>query len=187
MPRSIQTLFIMGALVAGASASSACNRSPAAAHDDAVEAQKTADQKAVEAQQEAEKATANATKSAQQAMADARAKAAEAQATANEKIRTANRDIEGEKGTNRDWGQKKLDDVNNMIDEARVKAQKADPKAKANFNTAIADVQAQRDALQAEVASLDAKTGTEVDHSKDDFSKRVDRIKEQIRSMEKSL
>jgi len=186
MTRTTRTILVIATLVGGAAAG--CNRNPNDAHNDAVEAQKEADQTAVEARQNAEKKIAEANKDVQQAADDAREKAAEAQANANEKIRQANREITGTTNDDvKNWAQKKVDDVNNMIDGAKAKAQAAKPKAKASFNTAIEGVQAQRDALQTQVATLHEGTGEQLDKAKDEFSNRVDKVKDQIRNIEKSL
>jgi F0F1-type ATP synthase membrane subunit b/b' len=187
MNRGTQTLLVIGALVSGSVATYGCNRTPSDAHNDAVEAQHEADQKTADAKQEADKKLAEANADAQKALDEARAKAAEAQATANEKIRDANRVIVGKQGDVRDWAQHKLDDVNSMIDDAKAKAQEAKPVAKTRFNTAIEDVQKQRDVLQTEVASIEEHAGDKLDKTKEQFSERVDHIKDRIRSIEKSL
>ncbi|HEY2733208.1 MAG TPA: hypothetical protein VGI70_04450 [Polyangiales bacterium] len=184
-----QTLLVIGALVVGASATSACNRSPNEAHNDAVAAQQEADKTAAKAKEDADKKVAEANTDAQKAVDDARKEAAEAQAKANEKIRDANRDITGKTDTNdvRTWAQQKIDSVNNDIDTAKAKAQTAPPKNKAKFNAAIEDIQHQRDVLQTEVASLETRSGDSLDKGKQEFSSRVDRVKDRIQNIEKSL
>jgi colicin import membrane protein len=183
--------WVIGALVLGVGATSGCNRSPSEAHNDAVEAQHEADQTAVNAKAEADKKIAEAQKDVQKASDDARKEAAEAQAKANEKIRDANRVIEGKTEGKTDdvrsWAQQKLDAVNNDIDTVKAKAQTAPPKAKEKFNAAIDEVQHQRDVLQTEVASLETRTGEELDKSKQQFSSNVDRVKDRIHKIEKSL
>jgi colicin import membrane protein len=177
-------MLVIGALLA---AGAGCQRTPQEAHNDGVEAQKEADHKIAEARQQASDKIAEANHDVSAATDDARKKAAEAQAEANEKIRAANRDVVGTHDDVRDWAQKKIDDVDNMIDQASTKAQTAAPKAKAHFNNAIEEVKHQRDALQTEVASLEGDQGDKLDKSKEQFSERVDRIKDNIRNIEKSL
>jgi uncharacterized protein YPO0396 len=179
--------MVIGALVAGAGVGTACDRTPKEAHEDAVEAQREADKTTMNAAKKADEAVNDATNDARAAAEKARTEAAEAQAKANEKIREANRDIVGKQDGVHDWAQTKIDDVNNLIDEARAKAQKANPAAKAKFNSTIDEVQAQRDQLQAELASLETKTGDQLDKNKAEFSDRFDRITDRIKSVQKSL
>lgn len=182
-----RNLLLVGALIAGSSASVACQRTPQEAHNDGVEAQREADKKIEEARQSASDKVAEANKSAAEAADDARKEAAKAQAEANEKIRTANREVSGTHSEVRDWAQKKIDDVDNMIDSATTKAQAAAPKAKAQFNSAIEDVKKERDGLQQEIAVLETRAGDELDKTKQAFTQRVDRVKDHIRSIQKSL
>lgn len=181
-----KTLWIVSALVAPA-ALSGCNRTPQEAHEDAVEAQKQADQTVAEAREEAVQAAKDAKNEAAQAIDDAREKAAEAQADANAKIREANREIQKPASEVEAWGKEKLDAVDNMIDEASAKAQAAKPVAQAKFNSAMEEVRQQREALSNELASLRSRAGKQLDQSKQDFSKRIDRVKDRIRSIEKTL
>jgi ElaB/YqjD/DUF883 family membrane-anchored ribosome-binding protein len=164
-----------------------CNRTPADAHDDAVEAQNSANEKAAQARQAATDAVNDAKEKAATAVDDARKNAAEAQATANEKIRDANREIVKPATEVEAWGKEKLDAVDNLMDEATAKAQAAKPAAKAKFNGALVEVQKQRDELKTEFAALQARTGTELDKSKQAFSQRVDQVKDRIRDIQKSL
>lgn len=186
MTTSTKTWLVVAALLAPGSMI-ACNRTPAEAHNDGVQAQREADDKANTARKEAADKVAEANRDAVQATEEARKKAAEAQANANEKIRDANRQITGPNSDVRDWAQKKLDSVDNMIDTASAKAQTAKPAAKAKFNTAIEEVKHERDALQTDLASLEARAGENLDKTKEQFSERVDRIKDNIRNIEKSL
>jgi len=181
-----RNLLLVGALIAGSSAS-ACQRTPQEAHNDGVEAQREADKKIEEARQSASDKVAEANKSAAEATDDARKEAARAQAEANEKIRNANREVSGTHNEVRDWAQKKIDDVDNMIDSATTKAQAAAPKAKAQFNSTIEDVKKERDGLQQEIAVLETRAGDELDKTKQAFTQRVDRVKDHIRSIQKSL
>jgi predicted nucleic acid-binding Zn-ribbon protein len=186
MTNTTKTLLVIAALVAP-SAMLGCNRSPSEAHEDAVEAQNTANAKAEEARQKAADQVNDAKGKAATAVDDARKNAAEAQATANEKIRAANREIVKPATEVESWGKEKLDSVDNMIDSATAKAQTAKPAAKAKFNGAMQDVQKERDQLNTELASLSVRTGDELDKSKKDFSERVDHVKDRVRDAQKSL
>jgi|GEM_PF-7018657 len=186
MTNTTKTLLTIAALVAPSSMI-ACNRTPADAHEQAVEAQNSANEKAAEARQEASDAVNDAKERAATAVDDARKNAAEAQANANEKIREANREIAKPATEVEAWGKEKLDSVDNLIDGATAKAQAAKPAAKAKFNGAIQEVQKQRAELNTEFATLQTRTGAELDKSKEAFSQRVDQVKDRIRDIEKSL
>jgi predicted nucleic acid-binding Zn-ribbon protein len=186
MTNKTKTLLTIAALIAP-SALVGCNRTPADAHEDAVEAQNNANEKAAEARQAATDAVNDAKDKAATAVDDARKNAAQAQAEANEKIRQANREIVKPATDVEAWAKEKLDGVDNMIDTATAKAQAAKPAAKAKFNGAMQDVQKQRDELNTELASLQTRAGTELDKSKEAFSQRIDQVKDRIRDLEKSL
>jgi uncharacterized protein YPO0396 len=182
-----QTWLTMAALLSAPAGLLACERTPQDAHNDGIEAQRKADEAKAEARKEASDKIAEANREVQKASDDARKEAAEAQANANEKIRDANREIASPQNETRTWAQKKIDTVDNLIDGANAKAQAAAPAAKAKFNTAIEDVKHERDVLQTEIASLEARGGDSLDKSKEQFSERVDRLKTNIHNIEKSL
>jgi uncharacterized phage infection (PIP) family protein YhgE len=186
MTRTIRTLSV-AALILAPAGMFGCERTPAEAHNDGVEAQRQADETAEKARKEAADKVAEANRDVAQASDDARRKAAEAQANANEKIREANREIAEPHSEVHEWAQKKIDSVDNMIDSASAKAQTAAPAAKTRFNTALEDVKRQRDVLQTEVAQIETRAGDGLDKSKEQFSQRVDKIKDNIRSLEKQL
>ena len=186
MTTNAKTMLVVAALLAPG-AMSGCDRTPAEAHNDGVQAQREADESAEKARKEAADKVAEANRNAVEATEEARKKTAEAQANANEKIREANREITTPHSDLQDWAQKKLDSVDNMIDSASAKAQTAKPAAKAKFNSAIEEVKHERDALQTEVATLETRAGESVDKTKEQFNQRVDRIKDNIRNIEKSL
>lgn len=186
MTRTARTLSL-AALILAQGGMLACDRTPAEAHNDGVEAQRKADETAADARKEAADKVAEANRDVERASDEARQKAAEAQANANEKIREANREITTPNSDVHAWAQQKLDSVDNMIDGAAAKAQAAAPTAKAKFNTSLEDIKRQRDVLQTEVAQLETRAGDRLDKSKEQFSERVDRIKDNIRNLEKSL
>ena len=189
--RQTQTRLAAAALLMSSASLMSCDRTPTEAHNDGVEAQQKADETKAQARKEVTDKMAEADRAVQRATDEARREAAEAQATANQKIREANREITGIAHDNgvRNWAQEKLDDVDNMIDGANAKAQTAAPAAKAKFNDAINDVKHERQVLQTEVTSLEARAGdsVDIDKTKEQFVARVDRLKNDIRNIEKSL
>ena len=171
----------------GSTAGYACNKTPQEAQQDGLEAQRQADEKKTEAREEAVQKTAEADRDRTEAVKDARKTAAEAQANANEKIRDSNRAAVGDNDSPRTWAQAKIDDVDSMIDQASAKAQAASPKAKRQFDTGLQQVVRERDALRGDIAVLEGSAGDSLDKNKEQFSDRVDRIKSNIRNLEKSL
>ncbi|HKU44485.1 MAG TPA: hypothetical protein VJR89_40270 [Polyangiales bacterium] len=202
-----RSLFILVALLGGSV--TACNRTPADEQRQAVEAQNEANRDIQQANREAAEKTAEVRKDVNEktadlrkeydktvaegnekvaeAQKDAREKAAEAQANANEDIRDANRNVISKDDSLRVWGQEKIDSLNNDIDQARVKAEKAAPKAKAEFETGIKDVQAKRDAIVSEFASVDNKSEAAVDKFKTRVDNEIDKLKERVDRLESKL
>jgi hypothetical protein len=205
----IQTILIITALGGGSIGTIACDRTPEQSHKQAMETQMEAArdiqgnnqeaQKAIdEAQREAAKTAAVATKTTTEAATEADKKIAEAQqqarqdnaqvqAKANEKIREANADVIGDKAELRVWGQKKLDSLNNLIDGARVKAQKAPAKVLASFEAGLKEVQTKRDALAAELASVEAQGAQKATEFKTRLNTEVDQLKARVEKLECSL
>jgi hypothetical protein len=204
-----RSLFILVALLGGAGAGAACNKTPADQQHEAVEAQNEANSKINEANREATEKTAEVRKDVNEKTADirkdydktvaegnekiaeakqdARETAANAQANANEKIRDANRGIVAADDNLRTWGQEKIDSLNNRIDETRVKAEKAKPEVKAEVEKGLQDVQAKRDAIVTEFASLDTKSEKTVDKFKDRVDTEIDRLKDRVDRLERRL
>jgi len=183
----LPTWLSLAALLMAPAGLLGCDRTPSEAHNDGVQAQREADEKKQELRKEASDKIAAANRDVQEAADEARKKAAEAQAAANEKIRAANREIMGPKNEVRDWAQQKLDSVDNMIDGASAKAQAATPAAKAKFNNAIEDVKHERDVLETEMGQLETRAGDTLDKTKEQFAQRIDRLKDNIRDIEKAL
>jgi hypothetical protein len=208
MPR-IRTILIIATLGGGCLGAGACGRTPEEAHGDAVEAQRTAskdihhnNQQAQESIDKAErdsaksataatKDTNDAVSSADKKIAEAKQQArqdnAEVQAKANEKIREANVDMIADKADARVWGQKKIDGLNNMIDDARVKAQSAPAKARASLEAGLKEVQTQRDGLTAELASVETEGAKKTAAFKTRLDSEVDRLKLRVEKLERSL
>jgi hypothetical protein len=202
-----RSLFILVALIGGLGAG--CNRTPADEQKQAVEAQSEANRDIHEANQQAaektaevrkdvnektadirkeyDKTVADGNEKVREAQQDAREKAAAAQANANEEIRDANRNVVAADDTLRSWGQERIDALNNKIDDARVKAEKAKPQARAEFEAGIKDVQAKRDAIVTQFASTDTRSSAEVDRFKGKVDAEIDRLKDRVDRLEKHL
>jgi dGTP triphosphohydrolase len=187
-------LLVTATLLAGASYScdklssytnGASPTSESQAADKPTDARDKADEKIAEAHADVTKATEEANAAAAKAADDANAAAAKAQATANEKIRVDNREVVDTQQTTRKWAQDKIDDVDQMMDSARVKAQTASPKAKTRFDDVIKTVTSERDALRTQMIALD--TSETLDKSKAEFTARVDRVKTSIENIATSL
>jgi hypothetical protein len=202
-------MLIISALGGGSLVASACNRTPDEARKDGIEAQQEATakirdnkqeaQKAItEAQQEATKKTAAANENTKQVTDEANKKVADAeqanrygnaqaQAKANVEIREANREVGADTAELRMWGQKKIDDLNNRIDSARVKAQKSTPKAQTKFDVAMKGVQAKRDELASEIASIEEPGARTPADFKAHFDTEVTRLENRIDTVSQSL
>jgi hypothetical protein len=201
-------LFIIAALL-GVGAAAGCNRTPADEQQQAVEAQQEANREIHEANREATKhtaevredvnaktaeirkeydqAVAEGNEKIQEAKQDARETAAEAQARANETIREANRGIVAADEGLREWGQEKVDSLNNKIDGTRVKAEQAQPQVKAEVEAGLKDVQEKRDAIVTEFASLDTRSEAAVDKFKSKVSAAIDRLEDRVERLERKL
>ncbi|HEX7480884.1 MAG TPA: hypothetical protein VF331_23985 [Polyangiales bacterium] len=205
----LQSILIVLALCGGTFAMSACDRTPEQAHEQAVDTQHEAaqdihdnNQKALhtiaEAEHEAAKTAATATRATDEAATEAnkkvdeakqqaRADNAQVQATANKEIRADNVVAEGDKSDLRLWGQKKLDGLSNMIDEARVNAQKAPAKVPANFEGGLKEVQTKRDELSTELASIETQGAQKSSAFKTRMNSEVDQLKTRIETLDRSL
>ena len=202
-------LFIIVALLGAAGAGSACNRTPAEEQRQAMEAQNEANRDIHEANREAtersaeirqdtneraaelrkdyDKTVAEGNEKIQEAQKGAREESAEAQAKANETIREANRGIVASDDTLREWGQERIDSLNTKIDEARVKAEKAEPKVRAEFEAGMKDVQAKRDAIVTEFAAVDTKSEQAVEKFKSRADNELDRLEDRVEKLEGRL
>lgn len=202
-------LFIIVALLGGVGAAAGCNRTPADEQQQAVEAQQEANRDIHEANREATQHTAEVRKDVNEKTAEirkeydqavaegnekiaeakqeARETAAEAQARANETIREANRGIVAADDQLRVWGQEKVDGLNDKIDGARAKAEKAKPQVKAEIEAGLQDVQAKRDAIVNEFASMDTRSEAAVDRFKNKVDAEIDRLMERVDRLERKL
>jgi hypothetical protein len=204
--RTVLITLVLGGATLGAGA---CNRTPADAQHDAIEAQNSANQKIEEAQKTASQDVSEAQRKQNEDMAELNRKAndttqdtqkkideakqnerhevSEAQANANEKIRAANVDVKGDSSDLRVWGQKRVDELSNAIDAATVKAQKAAPQARSYFDTQIKDVRAGRDQLASEVSTLDQAAIRDAAAFRNRVENRVDQLKQRVDKLEQHL
>ena len=189
MTSTSRTMLAIASILSCSSVGYGCNKTPQEAQQDGIEAQQKADEKANDARETANNKIAEADRDRTEAAAEARKTAAEAQANANEKIRDSNRVAANndDKDNPRTWAQAKIDDVDNMIDAASAKAQTAPAKAKVQFTNGLQQVKRDRDSLRSEVSALEGSAGDRLDKNKEQFSDHVDRIKSNIRNLEKSL
>lgn len=178
----------------------ACERTPQEAHEDAVEAQRSANEKIQEAKREAAETASDVQRKATEAETArqqeldeanraAREKSAAAQAEANEKIREANTDIKQASASSelRVWAQRQLDELSNMIDAATVKVEKAPDRARAEYESEIKLVRESRDQLLTEVAKLDDRTISNSALFRADLDQRIDRLKDRLERIERRL
>lgn len=204
-----QSILIITGLSGAGFGALACNRTPDEAYKEAVETQKEAvqdirennqeaQQAVTEAQREAAKTGGEAARDTNEAVNEANAKAANAiqearhdnaqvQAEANKDIREANADVIGGKADLRVWGQKKLDDLNNLIDGARVKAQKAIPTAQAKLEVGLKQVEIKRDELTHELASIETQSAEKAAAFKARLDSEVDQLKTRVEKIERAL
>lgn len=143
------------------------------ANDKAAKAQKEATEKAMKAQNEADEKMA-------QANAEARHDMAKGQAKANEEIRAANQDIVKQRSDYQVTAQKQVNEIDNKIDDLKVKAQKSDNKAKVEFTDAMKVVDTKRAALDTELRTLDQQPPTTFDTYRAKVDKEIDDLKKSI-------
>jgi hypothetical protein len=204
-----RALTLIAALGFGICTGAACNRTPDEARADGLRAQHEAiveirenDQEArslvketeaeaardvAETNAAAQKAAMETTKKVDEAYQKNRADNAATQAKANETIREANRERSESENELHQWAQGKLDDLDNTLDGARAKAEKAVPKARANFASAMRSVETKRDAIAAEVASLKTQTASKADVFKTHLEAEVTRLKQRVETLSRTL
>jgi hypothetical protein len=175
--------MIVGA-VASLLALAACEQSAKEQEIKAEQAQRQADDKAAKAQKEANekamKAQNEADEKAAQANAEARHDIAKGQAKANEEIRAANQDIVKARNDFQVTTQKEVNEIDNKIDDLKVKAQKSTAKAKTDFNDAMKVVDTKRAALDTDLRSIDTQAGQTFDSYRAKVDKEIDDLKKSI-------
>lgn len=184
----IRNSFILVALVL---LTAACAKSPEQEQKQAIEAQQKADEIASEARSKASETVNEAQREAdqkgQQAINEANQDIAKAQANANETIRDANQDLLKARNDLREEYQKKLDALSNKIDDTVVKAQKANAKAQADFNTAMVDVTARRNALGNDLKNLGTQTDVTIENAKLRFDQQLTGLEQALDNAKRGL
>jgi hypothetical protein len=154
------------------------------ADDKAAQAAKEANDKMVKAQNEANDKTAKAQNEADEKIVkadeEARHDIAKGQAKANEEIRQANQDIVKVRNDFHASTQKEVNEIDNKIDDLKVKAQKATNKPKPEFTDAMKTVDTKRAALDTDLRNID----TQAPHTFDSYRSKVDK---QIDELKKSI
>jgi len=107
-----------------------------------------------EAREKALSAQGEANEKAAQAQAEANRDMAKEQAKANETIRSANQDVVKDRNDYQVRTQKSVNEIDNKIDQLKVKAQTAKPKAKDDFVAAMREVENKRAALDSDFRAL---------------------------------
>lgn len=179
----IRTRWIITALGGVFVVTSACNREPnepSEPREQAAEVQKEASEEMRANNREAQQTT-------NEAQQQAREDNATIQAKANEEIRKANAALESEKVALVAWSQTKLDELNALIDAARVKAVKAPARLQASFEAGMKEVQAKRDELANEVASIKETGTTKATDFKNHMDTEVNRLRTRIEGLERAL
>lgn len=154
------------------------------ADDKAAKAQKEYNDKAVKAQNEANEKTAKAQNEADEkimkANEEARHDMAKGQAKANEEIRSANQDIVKARNDYHASTQKEVNEIDNKIDDLKVKAQKAPAKPKADFTDAMKVVETKRSALDTDLRNIDTQPAQTFDSYRAKVDKEIDELKKSI-------
>jgi colicin import membrane protein len=143
------------------------------ANDRAVKAQNEANEKAAKAQNEADEKIMKANDEARHDMAKGQAKA-------NEEIRSANQDIVKQRNDYHATMQKEVNEIDNKIDDLKVKAQKAAPKPKAEFHDAMKVVDTKRAALDTDLRNIDTQAPQAFDSYRAKVDKEIDDLKKSI-------
>lgn len=165
--------LICGSLLALAACDNANKSTTPSEGTKTVETQREANDKAVRAQNEANEKAAKAENEANRDMAKEQAKA-------NETIRGANQDLLKDRNDYEVKTQKSVVDINNKIDQLKVKAQTAKPKAKDDFDMAMRDVDAKKATLDTDMRAMREQPQSfdtlraKVDREMADWKKSVD-------------
>jgi len=162
----------------------ACENSVKEQEMKAEQAQHQADDKAAKAQKEANdramKAQNEADEKAGQASAEARHDMAKGQAKANEEIRQANQDIVKQRSDFHATVQKEVNEIDNKIDDLKVKAQKSTAKPKTDFSDAMKVVDTKRAALDSDLRNVDTQVPQTFDSYRAKVDKEIDDLKKSI-------
>lgn len=150
-------------------AAAACNRSPAKEQEEARNAQQRADEKSGQFRMQAEE------------------KSAEQQANANDKSREAARALEVAKNDYRHKAQSDLDSLTKDIDDLKVKAEKATGKTRLDIDRGLADLTARRDAVDAQIRSIDAASADQIETVKARVDDQIAQLRQSVKEVEKRI
>jgi hypothetical protein len=150
-------------------AAAACNRSPAHEQEEARNAQQKADEKSSQYRMQAEE------------------KSAEQQAVANDKAREATRTLDTVKNDYRHKAQSDLDGLTKDIDDLRVKAEKATGKTRQDLDRGLADLTARRDAVEAQIRSIDSASAEQLETVKARVDDQIAQLRKSVKDVEKRI
>jgi hypothetical protein len=150
-------------------AAAACNRSPAREQEEARKAQQRADEKSGQFRMQAEE------------------KSAEQQANANDKAREAARALEATKNDYRHKAQSDLDSLTKDIDDLKVKAEKATGKTRLDIDRSLSDLNARRDAVDAQIRSIDATSADQIETVKARVDDQIAQLRKSVKEVEKRI
>ena len=161
--------LIIGTTALGLLFAAACNQSPAKQEEQARAAQQKADEKSAEYRNEAEQ------------------KSAEQQAKANDEAREANRALDKTRNDYRQKAQSDLDSLTKQIDELRAKSAKTQGQARVDIDRSLADVTAKRNAVEAQIRSLDAASAEQIDGVKSRLDDQMAALRQSVKDVDKQI
>jgi len=147
----------------------ACNQSPAREQEEARNAQQRADEKSGQFRMQAEE------------------KSAEQQAVANDKSRQAARTLDVAKNDYRHQAQSDLDSLTKDIDDLKVKAEKATGKTRQDIERGLADLTARRDAVDAQIRSIDSASADQIETVKARVDDQIAQLRQSVKEVEKRI
>ncbi|HEX3595334.1 MAG TPA: hypothetical protein VHU80_09540 [Polyangiaceae bacterium] len=147
----------------------ACNRSPAKEQEEARNAQAQADEKGSQLRMQAEQ------------------KSAEEQAKANDKAREAARTLDQAKNDYRQKAQSDLDSLTKQIDDLKAKSAKATGKTRTDVDQALADVTARRDAVDAQIRSIDQASADQIETVKARLDDQIAQLRQSVNEAAKRI
>jgi len=150
-------------------AAAACNQSPAREQEEARKAQQRADEKSGQFRMQAEE------------------KSAEQQANANDKAREAARALEVTRNDYRHSAQSDLDSLTKDIDDLKVKAEKATGKTRLDIERGLSDLNARRDAVDAQIRSIDATSADQIETVKARVDDQIAQLRKSVKEVEKRI
>jgi hypothetical protein len=147
------------------------------------EANKKIGEANLEAQQKAQAAQKMADEKIAQANADSQKEAAKNQLAANHDVRQANDETLKDRNDYQVATSKSVNQIDNKLDGLKVKAQAAQPKSKAKFESSMPKIVAQRSTVGEDLASLPSQTAqtlpvfkTKTDRDINELRKAVDAV-----------